>query len=606
MDLNSSLGRICLGANVIVISSDKAEGSGDWNSSEYQDTTVSKGMEVINGLSFYRMETVISERYIAQYFVNGLEAFDGEINFAFDENLISNEFAVKLCLDYEERAQTTGINYSISNFDDVPKSGEELSPFICKMGKSNCRYENGDSGSYDSLIQRPIGDALKEVHSHSDNDKAQKDKEMQKNLALIAKYFKKIYKPTNNNLRTSSITRNKNVDTTPRYKNDNHIGQFGNQRAVNVVGARETVGGLVVQQSGIQCFNSEQSDWLADTDEEIDEQELEAHYSYMQIRTERGTGVLKQGNSIAFFKEEGIEHQTSTPRTPEQNGIVERRNRTLIEAAHERKRDPCILVGYSTQLKGYRVYNKRTRLIVESIHLRFDEIKEMSETSVAKKLQARSQRFKRCQIMTTLDPAPWNYKMFLFQQDTTSSSQQELDLLFGPLYNEFFNDGTYTQVWETRDKPFGQRKLIKLKWLWKNKKDEDQTIIRNKARLVAKGYAQEEGIDFEESFAPVARLEAVRIFVHMLHKVFSNLSDGRETRHFFIVNKEEVYVAQPEGFVFDPDSSRQKLRLRKSSYGLNKLFRRAWYDELSKFLISKGFTKGTEYRLDEHVYKALP
>ncbi|GJT74815.1 retrovirus-related pol polyprotein from transposon TNT 1-94 [Tanacetum coccineum] len=68
------------------------------------------------------------------------------------------------------------------------------------------------------------------------------------------------------------------------------------------------------------------------------------------------------------------------------------------------------------------------------------------------------------------------------------------------------------QVWELVDKPFGKT-VIKLKWLWKNKKDEDQTVIRNKARLVAKGYAQEEGIDFDESFAPVARLEAVRIFV---------------------------------------------------------------------------------------------
>ncbi|GJZ25728.1 integrase, catalytic region, zinc finger, CCHC-type containing protein [Tanacetum coccineum] len=155
----------------------------------------------------------------------------------------------------------------------------------------------------------------------SDPEQAQKDKEMQKNLALIAKYFKKLYKPTNNNLRTSSNTRNKNVDTTPRYKNDNQSGQFGNQRTMTVAGARETVGGQVVQQSGIQCFNckefghfakecrkpkrvkdstyhkekmllckqaekgvqlqAEQSDWLADTDEEIDEQELEAHYSYM-------------------------------------------------------------------------------------------------------------------------------------------------------------------------------------------------------------------------------------------------------------------------------------------------------------------------------------
>ncbi|GKC55937.1 hypothetical protein Tco_1083535 [Tanacetum coccineum] len=89
----------------------------------------------------------------------------------------------------------------------------------------------------------------------SDPEQAQKDKEMQKNLALIAKYFKKLYKPTNNNLRTSSNTRNKNVDTTPRYKNDNQSGQFGNQRTMTVAGARETIGGQVMQQSGIQCFN---------------------------------------------------------------------------------------------------------------------------------------------------------------------------------------------------------------------------------------------------------------------------------------------------------------------------------------------------------------
>ncbi|GJR34672.1 hypothetical protein Tco_1210356 [Tanacetum coccineum] len=116
-----------------------------------------------------------------------------------------------------------------------------------------------------------------------------RDKDMQKNLALIAKYFKKIYKPTNNNLRTSSNSRNKNVDTTSRYKNDNQTRQFGNQRIVIVARDRETVGSQVVQQTEIQCFNSEkgvplqieQADWLEDMDEEIDEQELEAHYSFM-------------------------------------------------------------------------------------------------------------------------------------------------------------------------------------------------------------------------------------------------------------------------------------------------------------------------------------
>ncbi|GJT60914.1 hypothetical protein Tco_1004447 [Tanacetum coccineum] len=116
-------------------------------------------------------------------------------------------------------------------------------------------------------IAKPITPPFESASEENiDPEQVQKDKDMQKNLALIAKYFKKLYKPTNNNLRISSNTRNKNVDTTLRYKNDNQTGQFGNQRAVNVVGVRETV---------------EQSDWLADTDEEIDEQELEAHYSYM-------------------------------------------------------------------------------------------------------------------------------------------------------------------------------------------------------------------------------------------------------------------------------------------------------------------------------------
>ncbi|GJR54814.1 hypothetical protein Tco_1405335 [Tanacetum coccineum] len=131
----------------------------------------------------------------------------------------------------------------------------------------------------------------------SDHEQAQKDKEMQKNSALIAKYFKKLYKPTNNNLRTSLKTRNKNVDTTPRYKNDNQTGQFGNQRAVNVVGARDIEYIMTKRvkdftyhkekmllckqaEKGVQ-LQAEQSDWLADMDEELDEQELEAHYMKM-------------------------------------------------------------------------------------------------------------------------------------------------------------------------------------------------------------------------------------------------------------------------------------------------------------------------------------
>ncbi|GKA27510.1 copia-type pol polyprotein [Tanacetum coccineum] len=126
------------------------------------------------------------------------------------------------------------------------------------------------------------------------------------------------------------------------------------------------------------------------------------------------------------------------------------------------------------------------------------------------------------------------------------------------------------QVWELVDKPFGKN-VIKLKWLWKNKKDEDQTVIRNKARLVAKGYAQEEGIDFEESFAPVARLEAVRIFVaYAAHKSFPIYQMDVKMAFLNGPLKEEVYVAQPDGFV-DPDHPEKVYLIRKALYGLKKL-----------------------------------
>nr|GEW30311.1 retrotransposon protein, putative, unclassified [Tanacetum cinerariifolium] len=105
-------------------------------------------------------------------------------------------------------------------------------------------------------IAKPITPPSETASEEDSNpEQAQRDKDMQKNLALIAKYFKKIYKPTNKNLRTSSNSRNKNVDTTPQFKNDNQSGQFGNQRTVNVAGAREKVGSPIVQQSGIQCCN---------------------------------------------------------------------------------------------------------------------------------------------------------------------------------------------------------------------------------------------------------------------------------------------------------------------------------------------------------------
>nr|GFA37291.1 Gag-Pol polyprotein [Tanacetum cinerariifolium] len=105
---------------------------------------------------------------------------------------------------------------------------------------------------------------------------------------------------------------------------------------------------------------------------------------------------------------------------------------------------------------------------------------------------------------------------------------------------------------------------------------------------------QEEGIDFEESFTPVARLEVVWIFIaYAAHKYFPIYQMAVKTKFLNGPLKEEVYVAQPDGFV-DPDHPKKVYRLRKALYGL-KQAPWAWYDELSKFLTSKGFTKEAEY-----------
>ncbi|GJY78808.1 retrovirus-related pol polyprotein from transposon TNT 1-94 [Tanacetum coccineum] len=146
------------------------------------------------------------------------------------------------------------------------------------------------------------------------------------------------------------------------------------------------------------------------------------------------------------------------------------------------------------------------------------------------------------------------------------------------------------EVWELvpcPDKVF----LIKLKWIYKVKTDEFGGVLKNKARLVAQGFRQEEGIDFEESFAPVARIEAIRIFVaNVAHKNMTIYQMDVKTAFLNGELKEEVYVSQPEGFV-DQDNPSHVYKLKKALYGL-KQAPRAWYDMLSSFLISQQFSKG--------------
>nr|GEW53439.1 retrovirus-related Pol polyprotein from transposon TNT 1-94 [Tanacetum cinerariifolium] len=133
--------------------------------------------------------------------------------------------------------------------------------------------------------------------------------------------------------------------------------------------------------------------------------------------------------------------------------------------------------------------------------------------------------------------------------------------------------------------------LIKLKWIYKVKTHEFSGILKNKARLVAQGFRQEEGIDFEESFTPVARIEAISIFiVEAANKNMMIFQMNVKTAFLNGELKEEVYISQPEGFV-NQDNPSHVYNLKKAMHCL-KQAPRAWYDMLSRFPISQHFSKG--------------
>ncbi|GKB61185.1 retrovirus-related pol polyprotein from transposon TNT 1-94 [Tanacetum coccineum] len=173
---------------------------------------------------------------------------------------------------------------------------------------------------------------------------------------------------------------------------------------------------------------------------------------------------------------------------------------------------------------------------------------------------------------------PKNFKQAMTEPSWIDAMQEEI--------HEFER----LQVWELVPCP-DKVMLIKLKWIYKVKTDEFGGVLKNKARLVAQGFRQEEGIDFEESFAPVARIEAIRIFVaNAANKNMTIFQMDVKTAFLNGELKEEVYVSQPEGFV-DQDNPSHVYKLKKALYGL-KQAPRAWYDMLSSFLISQHFSKG--------------
>nr|GEX69348.1 hypothetical protein [Tanacetum cinerariifolium] len=451
------------------------------------------------------------------------------------------------------------------------------------------------------------------------------------------------------------------------------------------------------------------------------------------VRTDKGTEFLNQ-TLHAYFAAERILHQTLVARIPEQNGVVERRNRTLVEAArtilsaakvllffwaeaiattcftqnsslviprHEKTpyhvindRKPSvkffyifgslcyivrdgenldkmkekgvayIFVGYSTQSRAYRVFNKRTRVIVETIHVNFDELPQMASDHV------NSDPVPECQRMTlehdSLSPSPQCcVKVSTVstadapnqcQQHTTpltnhttpaptcqvptqvptvasneNINQAEMVEEYAQVENDEFinifctsiqdrgetsschvdssNMHTFYQRYPsehrwTKDHPLEQvignpsqsvrtRRqlesdgemcmfaLTMSRTKPKNIKEAmvDSTWIESMQEELHQFDRLEEGVDFKESFAPVARLEAVRLFIaYAAHKSFTVYQMDMKTTFLYGPLKEEVYVNQPDGFV-DPYHPDKVYRLKKALYGL-KQAPRAWGAEI--------------------------
>nr|GEW09948.1 retrovirus-related Pol polyprotein from transposon TNT 1-94 [Tanacetum cinerariifolium] len=337
----------------------------------------------------------------------------------------------------------------------------------------------------------------------------------------------------------------------------------------------------------------------------------------------------------------GIYHETSVACSPQQNGVVERRNRTLIEVARTILLvDIEIFIGYAPTKKTFQIYNRRTRRIIETIHVDFDELTVMA--SEQSSLGPALHDMTPTTISSRLVPKPTSSRPFVppfdplapefiapidevvtlklaeltdspssttVDQDAPSPSKSQTtpemqppvipndfeegnhdievahmgnDPLFGltipkvasdqssstiEAMQEELNEFEQLKVWKLVPRP-DKVMVITLKWIYKVKLDELGGILKNKARLMARGYRQKEGINFEKSFASVARLEAIRIFLaYAAHKNMVVYQMDVKTAFLNGNLREEVYVSQPDRFV-DQDNPSHVYKLKKALYGL--------------------------------------
>ena len=406
------------------------------------------------------------------------------------------------------------------------------------------------------------------------------------------------------------------------------------------------------------------------------------------IRSDHG-GEFENEKFEEFCNQKGITHNFSFPRTPQQNGVVERKNRTIQECARtllsdsklpkhfwaeavatacyilnrilirpltnktpyellfnkkpkvsyfrifgskcfilntkdnldkfDPKSDKGIFIGYSNRSKAYRVFNLRTNTIEETLHVSFDEnFKEVDQIndeddlviSNHESVDASNETFHPNKKIRLLKDHPvenvlgdiqsvvktrnqlnsMSHVAFISSIEPKNPKEASSDDSWILAMQEELNQFTRNDVWELVPRP-EDKSIIGTKWVYKNKLNELGEVVRNKARLVAQGYCQEEGIDYDETFAPVARLEAIRILL-----AFANFNNFKlfqmDVKSAFLNGfvKEEVYVEQPPLFE-DTNFPNHVFKLKKALYGL-KQAPRAWYDRLRSYLLQSNFEIG--------------
>ncbi|GJR40311.1 ribonuclease H-like domain, reverse transcriptase, RNA-dependent DNA polymerase [Tanacetum coccineum] len=303
------------------------------------------------------------------------------------------------------------------------------------------------------------------------------------------------------------------------------------------------------------------------------------------LRTDRG-GEFTSNEFTQYCKENGIARQLTAPYSPQQNGVVERRNRTIMSTTRCMMKATNMPQNFWAEAVRHAIYilnSVPTKALeditpYEAIKQRKPNLRKSEEYSVSKDLKFKEDEDERWPRHVLLaEDEPKNYKEASSDQKWIEAMKVELDSI------------NRNNTWELTTLPKGH-KAIGLKWVFKTKKDANGNIIKHKARLVAKGYIQQHGIDFEEVFAPVARMETIRLLLAIA------ANNKWEVHHLDVKSaflhgdlKEEVYVTQPEGFVKRQDNGKV-YRLIKALYGLRQA-PRAWNIKLDNTLKSLDFKK---------------